>query len=280
MTIALGLIADTGIVVAADQQETEGEQKKDEHKVASSWVINGGAFLVSGAGNGPYIDSVSKQLESCFVAMVNPPDVEPEEHEIRERFAEIHRAFYSESVLPFAGYQPYERPDYELLFGCSMKKQRFLGVSHKLILNRVDGYRAVGVGAGTAESLLKKFYAYRLPLKVAISLAAFVVYQVKNSVEGCGFGTDLHFTRDDIPHHVAPQEIRKMEDAFAKFRLIERDNLYQLIGGGVVPANRDTKGWSKFRRDLKKPFDAFYEWFDAHSIRTTLSASQTSEPEQ
>ncbi len=279
MTIALGLIADTGIVLAADQQETEGEQKKNEHKVASSWVIDGGAFLVSGAGNGPYIDSVSKQLESCFVALVNPPDPVPEEYELRQKFAEVHRAFYSETVLPFSGYQPYERPDYELLFGCSMKNRHFLGVSHKLIVDRVDGYRAVGIGASTAESLLKKFYARRLPLKVAISLAAFVVYQVKNSVEGCGFGTDLHFSRDDVPQHVAPQEIRKMEDAFANFRLIERDNLYQCIGGGVIPPNRDTKGWSKFRRELRKPFDAFYKWFDAQPTRKP-SASQKSEPEQ
>jgi hypothetical protein len=33
-----------------------------------------------------------------------------------------------------------------------------------------------------------------------------------------------------------------MEDAFVKFRLAERDNLYQCIGGGIVPRSRDARG--------------------------------------
>ncbi len=33
MTIALGLIAKDGMVIAADKQETEGERKKDQRKI-------------------------------------------------------------------------------------------------------------------------------------------------------------------------------------------------------------------------------------------------------
>jgi hypothetical protein len=281
LTIALGMIADDGIVIAADRQETEGDRKKDERKVGTLWAPGIGSLLVSGAGNGPYIDSMITRLQVCFGGKVwQWGDAE----EMTSDFRETNSAFYSDAVLPFANYQPYERPDYELLFGCSIKDRHLLWYSHKLTVNRAEGLRAVGIGASTAESLLKKFYVTRLPLKVAISLAAYVVFEVKRSVEGCGFETDVMFTHGG---HVPPASIpapllKEMEDAFAQFRLLERDDLYRTIGGGVVPKNRNAKAWNKVRRDLRKTFDRFYEAFDAQPEfkESRPSASQTSESEQ
>ncbi len=282
MTIALGIIADDGVVIAADRQETDGDQKKDNRKIDSLWAIPVGALVVAGAGDGPYIDSMTTRLQYCFGEEASDPSIDVEE--MTMKFRASHSAFYSEAVLPFAGYQPYERPDYELLFGCSIGARHLLWYSHKLTLNQAQGFRAVGVGASTAESLLKKFYVLRLPLKIVISLAAFVVYQVKNSVEGCGFETDILFTKVGIPPcHVSPLAVKQMEEAFAKYRLLERDELYKCIGGGIMPKNRDARGWNKFRRDLKKPFDSFYEGFDEVYPRNppepTQSTSQKSEPE-
>jgi hypothetical protein len=279
MTIALGLIADDGVVIAADRQETLGEQKTDQRKIESLWAMPVGSLLVSGAGNGPYLDSMTQRLYRCFGVDGLEWD---EADDMTEKFRQTHAAFYSEAVLPFSGYQPYERPDYELLFGCSVgNSAHFLWYSHKLALNRVQGYRAVGIGQATAEAMLKKFYVTRLPLKVAISLAAYVVYQVKNSVEGCGFETDVMFTQIGTPPcRVTPETIQGMDKSFAEYRLIERDDLYNCIGGGVIPKNRDVKGWNKLRRDLKKPFDTFCEEFDKIYYRKpTPSASQTPEPE-
>jgi hypothetical protein len=162
MTIALGLIADDGVVIAADRQETEGEQKKDQRKIDSLWALPVGALLIAGAGNGPYIDTMTHELQMCFGG-----GIYDDEEEMTKNFRAAHIKFYSEAVLPFASYPWNERPDYELLFGCTMKKEHFLWYSYKLTLNRTRGYRAVGIGASTAESLLKKFYVERLPLKVA-----------------------------------------------------------------------------------------------------------------
>ena len=265
MTIAIGLIANDGVVIAADRQETEGDQKKEQRKIDTLWAGGIGSLVVSGAGNGPYIDSMTMRLQRAFASKVG---TRSDNEEMTENFRATHAAFYTAAVLPFAGYQPYERPDYELLFGCStVAKHHFLWYSQNLTLNRVHGYRAVGVGASTAESLLKKFYVARLPLKVAISLAAYVVYQVKNSVEGCGFGTDVLFTQAHTPPcRVSGQTLKEMEDAFAKFRFIERDDLFKMIGGGIVPENRNVKEWSKFRRDLRETFDGFCKGFD--EVRT------------
>ncbi|MFZ1008303.1 MAG: hypothetical protein WAN65_15790 [Candidatus Sulfotelmatobacter sp.] len=280
MTIALGLIAQDGVVIAADRQETEGDQKKDQRKIDTLWAGGIGSLVIAGAGNGPYIDSMTTRLQYAFGSKVWQWS---DHEEMTEKFRASHAAFYSENVLPFAEYQPYERPDYELLFGCSIvAKHHFLWYSHKLTLNRVQGFRAVGVGASTAESLLKKFYVQRLPLKVAISLAAYVVYQVKNSVEGCGFATDILFTQPHTPPcRVSEHTLKEMEDGFAKFRFIERDDLYKMIGGGVVPQNRNAKDWNKFRREIRVTFNDFCQEFDEqYAYDSRPSASQKSEPEQ
>lgn len=261
MTIALGLIAREGIVIAADRQETEGEHKKAQSKIESLWALPVGALLVSGAGNGPYIDTMTERLRYSFGTTQSKEYPKG----MTDEFRTVHSAFYTEAVLPFAQYQPYERPDYELLFGCSTVNSHLLWYSHKLTLNQVQaGYRAVGIGANAAESLLSKFYVMNLPLKVAIALAAYVIYEVKNSVEGCGFETDVMFTqKDKPPARIMHPMIKRMEDAFLKFRLIERDELYQCIGGGIVPYARKAKDWSKLRRDLRQIFDIFYHDFDA-----------------
>lgn len=117
-------------------------------KIESLWALPVGALLVSGAGNGPYIDTMIERLRLCFGTTQSKEYPAAMTNEFRS----VHSIFYSEAVLPFAQYQSYERPDYELLFGCSTDKTQLLWYSHKLTLNQVQaGYRAVGVGANAAE---------------------------------------------------------------------------------------------------------------------------------
>src|ERR1700693_911466 len=94
MTIALGLIADDGVVIAADRQETEGEQKKDQHKIESLWAVPVGSLLVSGAGNGPYLDSMTQRLYHCFGVDGLEWDLADE---MTEKFRQTHAEFYSEA---------------------------------------------------------------------------------------------------------------------------------------------------------------------------------------
>ena len=66
MTIALGLIARDGVVIAADRQSTEGEHKKAQRKIESLWALQVGALLVSGAGTASYIETMTERLRFCF----------------------------------------------------------------------------------------------------------------------------------------------------------------------------------------------------------------------
>lgn len=284
MTIALGVIARDGMVIAADRQQTEGDWKTDQSKIEHVWTLEpqGGSLLATGAGSAAYLDAVSREILDHF-GETGERDDKP----LLEQIAAINRKFYTRTVIPFAKYPSYERPDYSLLLGYSFRSRCFLWYSELLAFNRADGYKAVGIGKIAAEAVLKKFYVGRLPLGIAISLAAFAVYQAKQSVEGCGLETDIFCVRNDIPLRVSPREIRNMEDAFAEFRLAERDDLYQVIGeDGVVPQNRNAEDWTAFRQKLHRTFQTFYdslnEQFNAKAAsktESTPSTSQTSEPE-
>ncbi len=63
VTIALGLLAGNGIVLAADSEETIGIDKVGTLKTKVAFPLDGeSAFAITGAGNGWYIDAIAQDL--------------------------------------------------------------------------------------------------------------------------------------------------------------------------------------------------------------------------
>src|SRR5256885_9651317 len=74
MTIALGIIASNGIVLAADTEETmgvAGYSKTDQTKILGYFSADNqrplGACFISGAGDAGYIEALSQTLGRVFV---------------------------------------------------------------------------------------------------------------------------------------------------------------------------------------------------------------------
>ena len=71
MTIALGLLASDGIVIAADTQETYSGALKVNHPKISG-ALNGdrfnpeGVFIVTGAGSAVHLDPIGQELSDAF----------------------------------------------------------------------------------------------------------------------------------------------------------------------------------------------------------------------
>jgi len=218
MTIAICLMADSGIILAADRQETAGYQKTDTGKIRANFKPAKGSLIVTGAGSGTYLDALAQQILSWF----SNDDNSQEASDIADFLATTNRSFYTDTVIPFSGYPDHERPDYSLLIGCDVVgSEPSLFETDRLAFKVVDDYAAVGLGASTAKTLLSKFYIQRLPISIAISLAAFVMYEVKASVEGCGLGTDVFYTAGHVLQSVGDEEVLRMENAF---RLFHRAN--------------------------------------------------------
>ena len=71
-----------------------------------------------------------------------------------------------------------------------------------------------------------------MPILSAIRMTAYVIYQVKNAVSGCGLGTDIIILRrNQLLDRVNPDIIRKWEAAFRYYPSLERNifNNFQLL---------------------------------------------------
>lgn len=202
MTLALGLLARGGVVIAADREESDGTQKLEQSKIGGVYIGGRGCIAVTGAGNGQYLDSLTESLVEWFSDDKSDITGSTFGEDLRRK----HYEFYKRCVLPFA---PYEEPvDYELLvcfdsaptrgdiafaaqIGGIPGKAATLWTSHKLSVLKADPYAAVGSGRTLAKSLLAKFWVLSMPLEIAISLAVYVMYQAKRTIKDVGLDTDL-----------------------------------------------------------------------------------------
>jgi 20S proteasome alpha/beta subunit len=251
MTIAIGLIATNGIVMAADRLETDGYQKNDTGKIGATWKAHPtGSLIITGAGGAIYLDSIMHRLREWFGDDKKNSDPK----EIADAINTINHKFYTDAVLPFSAYPDHARPDYSLLIGCDMAgRSPSVFLTERLALNRADDYAAVGTGASTAKTLLSKFYV-PLPVESAISLAAFVMYEVKASIEGCGLGTDIFYTWRHVPLLVPNDEVLRMEGAFHQFYRSERENLHFCIGSDIAHSSQSLKEDKSQRHTLRALF--------------------------
>jgi hypothetical protein len=251
------------MVVAADRQETAGITKSNQGKVSAAWKLGRGCIVLSGAGDGPHIDALMQEFRDWFTSSETALKHSDLDAEIRRR----HEEFYQRYVLPFGAYAEHERPDYELIIAADpLNSSRGLWTSSKLVVNQGEDFAAVGIGATTAKALLAKYYVPLMPIEVAVSMAAYVVYQVKQTVDGVGFETDMFAVINHAPFWVSEEEISGMETHFRSYEKTERDNLYYCLGGngdGLAP-NPIVRGDEREHRE--KATRQFFEKINAKRI--------------
>ena len=65
MTIAVGILASDGVVIAADREEGDGYLKTDTGKVSQTFKGTApiGSIAITGAGTGPYLDEAASIRE-------------------------------------------------------------------------------------------------------------------------------------------------------------------------------------------------------------------------
>ncbi len=223
LTIAIGVIASDGIVIAADRQESSGYQKTDEGKITGMWKANPfGSVIITGSGASSSLDSISAKLRSWF------HDESISDRQFPEGLELSHRTFYESNVMPIARYDN-ERVDYSLIVGYASPRTRKIWYTDALNLVEVEDYWAVGMGAPAAKAILSKLWL-PLPVSEAVNLAAFALSEVKASTDYCGLGSDLTYTTAGQMVSVSDDDVEEMERAFAKFRISERTHFHRCMG--------------------------------------------------
>lgn len=211
MTIALGILAPDGVVIAADTQESWGYfggAKIRGHKIHSR-IVQGQyrSFAATGAGSAGYLESLNQELDDNFVDVQDPLNIE-------RRFKEKIRKFFAAYVVPMQ--LPVESQP-TVVLGASWK-----GIAPRLWANeqtalfRCKHFIAVGAGRAHASMLLNHLLPEKTTTttELAAYVAALVIYQVKDYVEGCGMGTHITILKDGNAQYVSEAVVGELEHHF------------------------------------------------------------------
>jgi hypothetical protein len=225
MTIALGILANDGFVLAADRQETyPGYWKHDVSKLAVFSMADDdpwGSCFFAGAGHGHYIDACREQLMDAVDFALSPPQERPDVQ------------FLAVLSSPIA----------EPRFGRIMP---MLVTSENTALKRHWRCAAIGSGSLLANTLLTRFCRNKRPLdtKTAVLIAAYVISHVKSSVDGCGSYSEIVGVHNGKRFDLGKSRASALENSVRKYMdAAEPDALLAVTRGMTtnVAANRLTE---------------------------------------
>jgi 20S proteasome alpha/beta subunit len=235
MTIALGILATDGVVLAADSQMTvPGFFKLDQGKVAFTTrrtidpPSGPSTLIVSGAGAETSLQYLGGQLLNWFGEPSPVPSPSEIDSELRKQVLEFHE----HHVTPHGA----GTLDVWMIVAALSGNERTLWITDKSACLRQSMFGAVGIGAMYARSLLGRMYAPMDTVR-AVLLASFVISQVKQLIDGCGNGTDIVGIKSNKLYYVDRQTTRRLEDLFQqRYSRLEAGLLYEIFGGHI--------GWS------------------------------------
>jgi hypothetical protein len=248
MTIALGIIARDGLVVAADSEESSGYLKTDELKILTVMGSHSsGAGLITGAGTSDYIDALKYDIADLFL---DHPELN--DKALQRALGQFLKQFYEDHVIPFAVYPEDDRPDLRMLFGVHRGFHSHLFFTNRSVVGRAGPYKTIGMGSTFAKMLLDRLWRPNLDVKSAEVLAAYVIFMAKESVESCGKFTSISTlhgpTVQDTEQgsqlvpavrpvtHVAWTEIDRLEEVFKReWSRAEQDLIWSLISKEIQP---------------------------------------------
>lgn len=209
MTIAIGILCQDGIVIAADTEEVAGYMKSVQSKIMtildSARTRPRGICAIAGAGHAGYIDALTEEIGDVFLN-----DTGVAGSQLKKTFGRCISDFYRENVVPFAAYPIADRPSVELLIAVTRQHQYQLFQTDQTTIRTRVPHAAIGVGAPFAKVLLDRFWSPRCDTQLAQMLAVYVIYMVKEHIPDCGKFTDvttLHGNKLDTANRLLTPEL-------------------------------------------------------------------------
>jgi hypothetical protein len=200
VTIIAGFKSSEGIVVCADTQETVGELLKRnvpklrfepsgrmdraKHALAASDMAV--AFCGS-SENGPFIDKI---VDRAWHAAKKTTSLDEACEEIERSIKATYKEF---GKIYQAGYCPTA----ELIYGVKRNSKSKLFHASGSIVNETQGYSSGGIGMYMADFLASRMYRDHLTIRQCVILAAYILFQAKEHIEGCGGHSMIAVLRND-----------------------------------------------------------------------------------
>jgi hypothetical protein len=166
---------------------------------------------VSAAGNARHSDELMNRVARFFLKDSSCQQLEPTEQGIEK----IVQDFYLNHVAVVPSSAVSGPPEVELIIAAQKNGFGGLYATEKTITTKYDTYAAVGVGAGHAINLLGRLWrSSELDVISTAILAAYVVFHVKEYVDGCGLFTDVTAIQNNGCFYLTRDQVSGLEKSF------------------------------------------------------------------
>ncbi len=197
MTIIAGFHSVDGVIICGDTQETVNNlSKKHVTKVkvtpefpAIRELYSGSDLATSfcGAGDGPFIDMITRK---AWAACEHATDLDDACERIEAKILETYQSYGNI-------YQVGQCPTVDLIYGVKMAGGSRLFSASGPVVNPVEDYCSAGIGYYMADFLASRMYNGGLSLHQCVILAAYVLFQAKEHVDGCGGDSHIAVLRNN-----------------------------------------------------------------------------------
>jgi hypothetical protein len=228
MTIAAGFYFNGGIVLCADTQETVGASKTwtpklivEPNDMLGKDSRDSLMIAIAGAGDGPWTDKIVERAWADVKSSASFGEAcSNMETSIKETYREYGEIF-----------QPGYLPSADLVYGVKMQGQSRLFLASGAIVNEKRGYAAVGIGQYLADFVASRVHQRYLPGSWVLMLAAYVIFQCKEYVDGCGGDTHIAILSeggnsnrlDPWRTDFATEQLRRMDNVVSTLLLSASD---------------------------------------------------------
>jgi hypothetical protein len=200
VTIVAGFKCQDGVVLCADTQETVNQiSKRNIPKLRIEPPAAERAYrrlhqqpdiavaFCGATDNGPFMDEIiGRAWKSASAASSLAEAAEFINRSIKDSFEEFGKI-----------YQPGYTPTTEIIYGIKMGGDSRLFYSLGPAVNEKTEYATGGVGIYMADFLASRMYRYGITAYQAAILAAYILFEAKEHIDGCGGESHIAVLRND-----------------------------------------------------------------------------------
>lgn len=156
--------------------------------------------------------------------------------ELEDAIRRIVRGFHEVHIYPYVGkLEDSNVPNCSLLIAVRHGSVSKLLATRGTLVTESTPFDCEGIGRPVATSLLNKLYPVYPTLDSIAILAAYAIYRVKTSVDGCGLKTEIRFIYQDRLGVVPFELIEKWESLFRRYGRLEHDCFYHAMNFITCP---------------------------------------------